>query len=144
MPSDPVRRDRLQVELDFGEEGEGGFAADQQIGHVVAFITDHVDVVAADLAQQLGDAGVDLVRLAAVQRAHVADEIAIALRLDILAEIAGNLAEMRLCAIGENGVDRAHVVHHVAVADRSRAAGVVGGHAADRRPVAGRDIDREP
>src|SRR5580704_3207191 len=47
-------------------------------------------------------------------------------------------------AIGEDRIDRAHVVHHVAVADRARAAGIVRGHAADRRAIAGRDIDREP
>ena len=33
---DPVRRDRLQFELDLGEEGEGAFGADQQVRHVVA------------------------------------------------------------------------------------------------------------
>jgi len=104
----------------------------------------HVDVVAADLAQQLGNAGVDFVGLAAVQRAHVAHQAAITLGLHVFAEIAGQLAEMRFGAVGEDRVDGAHVVHHVAVADRARAAGIVGGHAADRRAVAGRDIDREP
>ena len=45
-----IRRDRLQIELDLVEEGEGALGADQQMGHVVAGIRDHVDVVAADPA----------------------------------------------------------------------------------------------
>ena len=80
----PVRRDRLQVQFDLAEKGERAFRADQQMRHVVAGVVDHVDVVAADPAQQLREAPVDLVGLAAVQRAHVAHEVAIALRLDIL------------------------------------------------------------
>ena len=107
-------------------------------------IVDHVDVVAADPAQQFREPGLDLVRLATVQRPHVADQTAIALGLDIVAEIAGHLGETRLGAVGQDGVDGAHVVHHVAVADRASAAAVVGGHAADCGAVAGRDIDREP
>jgi hypothetical protein len=33
---DPVRRDRLQVEFDLVEKGEGALGADQQLRHVVA------------------------------------------------------------------------------------------------------------
>ena len=143
----PVRRYRLQIEFDLAEKGERALGADQQMRHVVAAVGDHVDVVAADPAQEFREAPVDLVGLAAVQRAHVAHQVAIALGLDIhrhLAEIARHLGEARLGAVGEDRIDRADVVNHVAVADRARAAAVVRGHAADRRPVAGRDIDREP
>ena len=47
---DPVRGDRLEVELDLGEEGEGALGADQEMRRVVAGVVDHVDVVAADPA----------------------------------------------------------------------------------------------
>ena len=140
----PVRRYRLKIELYLTEKSECSFGSDQQVRHVVAGVVDHVDVVAADPAQQFREAAVDLVGLAAVQGTHVAHEVAVALRLDIVTEIAGNFVEARLGAVGEDRVDRAHVVDHVAVADRARAAAVIGGHAADRRAVAGRDIDREP
>ncbi len=140
---DPVRGDRLEVELDLGEEGERAFRADQEMGHVVALIRDHVDVVAADPALHFREAALDLVLLAAVQRAHVAHEIAIALGPDVVSEIAGQFGETRLGAVGQDRVDRADVVDHVAVAKRARAAAVVGGHPADRRAVAGRDVDRD-
>ncbi len=138
-----VRRDRLQLELDGIEEGERALRADQQMRHVVAGIVDHVDVVAADPAQQLGEALGDLGRFAPVQRAHVAHEVAIALGCDAVIEIAGHLAHARRRAVGQERVDSAHVVHHVAVAQAARAAAVVGGHAADGGAIAGRDVDRE-
>ena len=144
---DPVRRDRLKVELDLGEEGEGALRADKEMGHVVALITDHINVVAADPALHFREAALDLIGLATVQRAHVAHEVAVALGRDIAirtvgAKIAGYFGEMRGGAVGEDRVDRADIVHHIAVAQRARAAAVVGGHPADRRAVAGRDIDR--
>ena len=140
---DAVGRDRLQVQFDLGEEGERAFRADQKLRHVVAGIVDHVDVVAADPAQQFRETRSDLVGLAAMQRAHRAHQIAIALRPDIRAEIAGHRGEMRRRAVGEDGVDGVHIVHHVAVAQRARAAAIVGGHAADGGAAAGRDVDRE-
>ena len=56
---DPVRRDRLQFELDLVEEGEGALGADQEARHVVAArrSIDAVDVVAADPAQHLREIG---------------------------------------------------------------------------------------
>src|SRR5206468_2224561 len=47
--------DRLEIELDRLEEGERSFRADEQMRHVVAGVGDHVDVVATDLAQKLGN-----------------------------------------------------------------------------------------
>ena len=123
--------DRLQIELDRGEEGERAFRSHQEMRHVVAGIVDHVDVVAADPAQQLGEARCDLVGLAAVKRAHAPHQVAIALRPDRIIEIAADGTEMRRRAIRQDRVDGVHVVHHVAVAQRARAATVVGGHAAD-------------
>ena len=62
----PVRRDRLQIELDLVEKGEGAFRSDQQPRHVVAVIVNRIDVVAADPAQHLRKAARDLVGFAAV------------------------------------------------------------------------------
>src|SRR5438445_654035 len=106
---DPVGRDRLQVQFDLGEEAERPFRADQQMRHVVAAVGDHVDVVAADPAQQFREAAVDLVGLAAMQGAHVTHQAAIALGHYLLAEIAGHLGEARGAAVGQDRVDRADV-----------------------------------
>src|SRR5258707_179826 len=79
--------------------------ADQQMRHVVAVIRNHVDVVAANPAQQFWETPVDLIGLAAVQRAHVVHQLAISLGCDFLAEIAGHLAKMRGGTVGEDRVD---------------------------------------
>ncbi len=63
----PVRRDRLQFELDLVEEREGALGADQKLRHVVAGLADAVDVVAADPPQHLRKPLLDLVGLAPVQ-----------------------------------------------------------------------------
>jgi hypothetical protein len=102
-----------------------------------------VDVVPADPPQHFRESLLDFVGLAPVQRAHLANEVAIALGHRVAIEITGDLGEPRRGAVGEQRVDAADVVHHVAVAQRARAAAVVGGHAADRRPVRRRRVNRE-
>jgi hypothetical protein len=138
-----VRRQRLQVELDLGEEAEGALRAHQEVGHVVPLGGDHVDVVAADPAQKLGEAALDLRGLVRVHRAHRLHQLEIALAAAEPAQVAGHLAELGAGAVGQDGVDSAHVVHHVAVADGARAAGVVAGHAADGGAIRRRDVDGE-
>src|SRR5258707_14966000 len=93
----PMRRDRLEVELDLVEEGERPLRADEQARHVVASGVDRIDVVAAHPSEHLRKTALDLVSLAAVQRAHPADELTIALRhrapIGIICKVAGNLTE---------------------------------------------------
>ena len=45
--------------------------------------------------------------------------------------------------MSEQRIDREQIVDHDAIADRTCAAGVVRRHAAERRPAAGRDVDRK-
>ena len=162
-PEHAVGRQRLQVELDLGEESERALGSHQQVGHVVAAghaaghaagrASDHraggtaghegVDVVAADPPEQGGEAARDLVGLAGAQRAHAPDEIGVVFVAGEPREIPGDLAEPHRVPVGENCADRVHVVHHVAVADGARAAGVVAGHAADGGAVGRRDVDGE-
>ena len=143
----PVRRDRLQFELDLVEKGEGALGADQQPRHVVAaaraVAVDRVDVVAADPAQHLRKAARDFVGFAPVQSAHPADEVAIALGHRVVVKVIGHRAEPCARPVGEQCTDAAHVVNHVAVAQRARTAAVVGGHAAERGAARGRGIDRK-
>ena len=102
-----------------------------------------VEVVAADPALDLGEARGDRVGLALGERAQVLDQLQIARAAGDALQVTRHLGELDRLAVGHQRVDREQVVDHDAVAQRARAAGVVGGHAAERRPRAGRDVDRE-
>src|SRR5215469_18342123 len=90
---DPVRRDRLQFELDLVEEGERALGADEKPRHVVAGIVNAVDVVAADPPQHFWKAAFDFLGLTAMQGSHPPDKLAVALRRCVVVEIAKHLAE---------------------------------------------------
>ena len=107
----------------------------RQVGRAVA--GEGIDVVTADPALQLREARGDLGRLAPAQRAQGGGQ-----RGGHAAGI-GRLGEAAGGAVGQDRLDRPHIVAHGAVADRARAAAVVARHAAERRPVGGRDVDRE-
>ena len=140
-----VRRHRREIEGDGGGEGEGAFRADQQVGQidrrVAAFGDQRVDVVAADPAHQVGEAGGDLRLLAVAEGEQVARQPGGALVQ--AREVGGQGAEMHRRAVGQDRVDLRHVVAHGAVHDGARATAVVGGHASDRGAARGRDVDRK-
>ncbi len=146
-PHDPVLGNRMGLQADAPRQRQRAFRADQQGGHVMATARvpcdDPVEVVAADLAHQLGDPPVDLRRLAVGDGAHGLHEVAVALRPGQLAEVAGHMAEAGLGAVHQDGVDGLDVVDHDAVVDRPAAAGVVRRHAADGGARGGRHVDRE-
>ena len=114
------------------------FAADQQMREVDAAVggvrphalrMKHVDVVAADAAQQRGHPARDLVTLARADRAQPSEQRAHARGAPC---ISRSRPEACGRAVGEQRVDGHDVVHHVAVGDRPRPARVVAGHAAQR------------
>ncbi len=74
-----VRGQRRELELDLAEVAERSFGADEQLRHVERAARRHVEVVAGDAPLQLRHARLDLVALARVQRAHLRDELAMAL-----------------------------------------------------------------
>ena len=102
---------------------------------------DGVDVVAADPAQQLRPAGVDLIGLARRDGAKAGDQVPIRPSAVHGFDGAGDLAEMPRLAVRHHGVDGAHVLDHVAVPDGPRPAAVVAGHAADGGAAGGRRVD---
>ena len=139
--------DGLQVQLDCGGEGEGAFGADQEAGEVLAAFAagpggQDLDVVAADAAELLGEAGGDLIGFAGAEGAELLDEGGDA-GGDVGAEVAGEGAEDVPGSVGKDGVDGADIVGHQAVADGFGAAGVVGRHAADGAAGVGAGIDGE-
>ena len=141
-----ARQHRLQLQLERGGEGEGAFAADQEPSEVFAALAagaggQDLDVVAADPAQLVREAGGDLVGFGRTQGAQALDQGGDG--CGHLAEVVGHGAEAVLRAVGEDGVDGADVVGHEAVADGFRAAGVVGRHAADGAARLGGGVDGE-
>ena len=62
-PQYAVGRDRLQIEFDLGEQAQRALGSHQQVGHVVAFCVDAVDVVTTHAAQKFREAAMDLVAL---------------------------------------------------------------------------------
>ena len=117
----PMRRDRLQIEFDLIEKGEGAFRADQQLCHIVAatgaVAINRINIVAAHPPQHLRKSPGDLVSFAAVQGAHLLHEVAIALghriAIAIGRQIAGDLAEPGAGSVGEQRVDSAHIMDHL-------------------------------
>jgi hypothetical protein len=138
-----VRRDRLKVELDLGEEGERSLRAHQQVRHVVAFRVDAVDVVAAHPAQQLWKASLDLGGLTRTETAHALHQVQVTVARGTRIEVSGHIGETGAAAVREQRMDGVHVVHHVAVADGAGTAGVVTRHAADGGAIGGGHVDRE-
>src|SRR5215469_1423248 len=113
---DPVRRYRLQFELDLVEEGEGALGADKQPRHVMPAVADAINIVAANSAQHFREPPLDLLGFAAVQSAHLGDELAIALRhraaIGISWDVARHFTKPCRGAVGEHRVDAAYIVHH--------------------------------
>ena len=143
-PQHAVGGQRLQVELDLGEEPQRALGPDQQMGHVVAAAgSEGVDVVAADPSEKGGETARDLVGFAGAERAHAPDQIGVVVITREPGEVAGYLGESDRGSARENRADRVYVVHHVAVADGARTARVVAGHAPDGGPVGRRDVDGE-
>ena len=111
-------------------------------------IDERVEVVAADAAQHLGKAALDLV--AACRSASSADRsVAVRLRASSL---RGCLRQRARRRAGRNAATLPsdsttslleHVIDGLAVDHRSRAARVVRHHAADRGAAGGRDVGRE-
>jgi hypothetical protein len=145
-PQDPVRGDRVQLQLDPGGERQGALGAHQEMGQVRQALARHqgIDVVAAHPAHEIGEAPVDLPGLALAQGQQVGHQVPLGRGPVAVGEIRRYFAETHSLAVGQHPVDGAHVVAHGAVADRAGAAGVVAGHAADGGPAAGGDVDREP
>ena len=131
-PQDFAGLDGVQLELDLGGEGEGAFGADEEAGEVGT--GEGFEVVAADAAELLGEAGGDFGGFLFAEGAQAGDE---------LGGLVGAFAEAVAGAVSEDGGDGNDVVGHEAVADGLAAAGVVGGHAADGAAAVGGGVDRE-
>jgi hypothetical protein len=135
---------RPEPHLDGGEIGERALRADEKVGEVDRLRVGHegVEVIAADAAIQLGEAGVNQVGVARPKGEHLCgDPVSggVAARA-----LRGDGAEACHAAVGEDRLDREDVVAHGAVAQRPPAAGIVGRHAADGGARGGGDVDREP
>ena len=92
-----MRRDRLQIEFEAGEEAERALGANQQPRHVVSGGVNRVEVVAADASQYLGEAARDFAAFAHRNRAHPVHEFAITRRVDIRV-VGADRAELRSCS----------------------------------------------
>ena len=139
--ADLVLWDPVELQLDAGEEAKRPFRADQQLCQVLPRFAQRIEVVAADLAQQLGDAKRDLLGVVGVEGAHRLRQLREPSGLRC--QIVGELAEDDARSVREHGLHFEHVVDHDAVLDRSGAGGVVAGHSADRGICGGGDVDGE-
>ena len=137
--ADLVLRNRVQLQLDAGEEAECPFRADQQLRQVLPRLAQRVEVVAADLAQQLGDAKRNLLGVVGVESAHCAGQFREP--SGPRCQIVGELAEDDARSVREHRLHLEHVVDHDPVLDRSRAGGVVPRHPADGGVRGRGDVD---
>ena len=129
------RRQRHQPDRRLGHEAERALRAHHQPRQVDRRrrIDEGVEVVAADPAQDLGEAAIDLGGVGLRQRRDVTEGP----RHDRLAprglgqRLAGQRRERRRRSVGQHHLLRADVIDGLAVEHRAGAARVVGHHAAD-------------
>ena len=137
---------RRQLQRDLLADGERALRADQQRRQIVrrAVRRERVDIIAADPARHVRETGADLLGLAGAELQQAAGEGGKALLVRGQRRRPLDGREARLAAVRHQRVDGLEIVAHHAVADRARAAAIIRRHAPERRPRAGRDVDRKP
>ena len=101
---------------------------------VAAFGDQCVNIISADAAHQVREAGGNFILFPHAQRQQVAGQLGIG-------HAGGQFAEMHFRSVSEDCVDCIHIVAHRAVDDGTGAAAVIAGHAADGCLGRGRHID---
>ena len=148
--------DRLRLwhepQLRLGDESERAFAADNKLvqagrrlrARIAEGPRDHVEVVAADAAQNARETAGDFRRRRLDRRAHIAINRAQDRAILALPPLRGGVRlKCGTAAIAQDHVEAAHMIDGLAVDDRVRARGVIADHAAEVGPARSGNVGTE-